>query len=70
MNTSLQNLQLPADAPIDLQTHTIWSDGEWMPEALIQHFVREGFLAFDKNSPMTIAAMPTRNVVFITLPSR
>ncbi|HUN09124.1 MAG TPA: PHP domain-containing protein [Aggregatilineales bacterium] len=60
MNTSLQNLRLPADAPIDLQTHTIWSDGDWTPEALIQHFAREGFglaAITDHDRPDTAAAL-------------
>lgn len=36
-------LVLSLDAPIDLQTHTILSDGEWTPEQLVRHFVTEGF---------------------------
>jgi 3',5'-nucleoside bisphosphate phosphatase len=36
---------LAAGAPIDLQLHTIHSDGRWIPDALIQHLVREGFAA-------------------------
>jgi 3',5'-nucleoside bisphosphate phosphatase len=60
MNAAQQHIRLPADAPIDLQTHTIWSDGEWTPEALIQHFVREGFglaAITDHDRPDTAAAL-------------
>ncbi len=35
--------RLSPTAAIDLQTHTLLSDGKWTPEALIQHFVAEGF---------------------------
>jgi len=31
------------DASIDLQMHTIYSDGTWMPEQLIDYLVREQF---------------------------
>lgn len=40
---SSSRLVLAPDAPVDLQTHTILSDGKWIPEKLIQHFVSEGF---------------------------
>lgn len=43
MNLSTTGLVLPADAPIDLQTHTVYSDGVWTPEELMDHFVSEGF---------------------------
>lgn len=36
-------LVLPADAAIDLQLHTTFSDGVWTPEDLIDHLTREGF---------------------------
>lgn len=36
-------LTIPAGSFIDLQTHTHLSDGKWTPEALIDHFVTEGF---------------------------
>lgn len=36
-------MKLHADAPIDLQLHTIYSDGTWTPELLIDHLLREGF---------------------------
>jgi 3',5'-nucleoside bisphosphate phosphatase len=34
---------LTADAPIDLQTHTTFSDGTWMPEQLIDYLGSEQF---------------------------
>jgi 3',5'-nucleoside bisphosphate phosphatase len=34
---------LAADAAIDLQMHTTFSDGTWTPEQLIDHLVREQF---------------------------
>jgi 3',5'-nucleoside bisphosphate phosphatase len=37
------NLVLAPDAAIDLQLHTVYSDGTWQPEQLIDHLVREGF---------------------------
>ncbi|MBZ0287456.1 MAG: PHP domain-containing protein, partial [Anaerolineae bacterium] len=43
MKATTDGLVLAADASIDLQTHTIWSDGAWTPEGLIDHFVAEGF---------------------------
>lgn len=36
-------LVLAADAAIDLQLHTIYSDGTWTPEQLIDYLAREGF---------------------------
>jgi predicted metal-dependent phosphoesterase TrpH len=36
-------LVISADAPIDLQLHTTFSDGEWAPEALIEYLQGEGF---------------------------
>lgn len=36
-------LVLAAEAPIDLQMHTIYSDGTWTPEQLLDHLVSEGF---------------------------
>lgn len=38
-------MKLAADAPIDLQMHTVLSDGAWTPEALLDHLKREGFAA-------------------------
>lgn len=36
-------VHIAASASIDLQTHTYLSDGTWMPESLIEHFVAHGF---------------------------
>ena len=36
-------LVLAADAAIDLQMHSTFSDGVWTPEQLIDHLKREGF---------------------------
>lgn len=36
-------MQISANAHIDLQLHTIHSDGKWTPEDLIEHLLREGF---------------------------
>lgn len=36
---------LTADAPIDLQLHTLHSDGRWTSAALIKHLADEGFAA-------------------------
>lgn len=36
---------LTADAPVDLQLHTLHSDGRWTPNALINHLANEGFAA-------------------------
>ena len=37
------NIVIASDAAIDLQTHTVLSDGQWKAEELIQHFVDAGF---------------------------
>ena len=34
---------LTSDAVIDLQLHTTYSDGAWVPEQLIDYLLREGF---------------------------
>jgi predicted metal-dependent phosphoesterase TrpH len=34
---------LPANGAIDLQMHTIWSDGTWMPTQLLEYLVHEQF---------------------------
>src|SRR5215475_2771813 len=39
----MKGTTLPADAAIDLQLHTIYSDGVWTPEALIDYLVSEQF---------------------------
>jgi 3',5'-nucleoside bisphosphate phosphatase len=36
-------VKLARDAPIDLQLHTVYSDGVWTPEQLIDYLLREGF---------------------------
>jgi predicted metal-dependent phosphoesterase TrpH len=43
MNLSTTGLNLATDAAIDLQIHTIYSDGSWIPEQLLDHLVREQF---------------------------
>lgn len=39
----MQITSLTPDASIDLQLHTIHSDGTWTPEALLDHLQRENF---------------------------
>ena len=36
-------LVLAPDAPIDLQLHITYSDGEWTPEQLIDYLIHEQF---------------------------
>ncbi len=36
-------MKLITTSPIDLQLHTIHSDGAWTPEGLIDHLIAEGF---------------------------
>jgi len=43
MNLSTTRLVLASDAAIDLQLHTIYSDGTWAPEQLLDYLVREQF---------------------------
>ena len=43
MKLSTDALVLAPDAAIDLQTHTLYSDGTWTPEQLIDHLVSENF---------------------------
>ncbi len=43
MELSTRNLVLDAESSIDLQTHTIFSDGTWTPEALIDYVKSERF---------------------------
>jgi predicted metal-dependent phosphoesterase TrpH len=43
MNLSTTDLNLAADAAIDLHLHTIYSDGRWIPEQLLDHLVQEQF---------------------------
>ncbi|GLV53762.1 PHP-like protein [Dictyobacter sp. S3.2.2.5] len=43
MNPSTFQLVLSADAAIDLQMHTTYSDGQWAPEQLIDYLLSEQF---------------------------
>ena len=43
METSTTNLVLAPDAAIDLQVHTVYSDGTWIPEQLLDYLVTEQF---------------------------
>jgi 3',5'-nucleoside bisphosphate phosphatase len=43
MELTTTGLVLAPDASIDLQVHTVHSDGKWTPEELIDHLVSEGF---------------------------
>ncbi len=43
MKSFTSHLILPADAAIDLQMHTTFSDGTWTPEQLIDYLVSEQF---------------------------
>lgn len=43
MKHSTENLVLEPDAAIDLQLHTVYSDGDWTPESLIDYLVAEDF---------------------------
>jgi predicted metal-dependent phosphoesterase TrpH len=43
METSTINLTLAPDAAIDLQVHTVYSDGSWIPEQLLDYLVSEQF---------------------------
>lgn len=43
MTLSTDNLILAPNANIDLQLHTVYSDGQWIPESLIDHLKQEGF---------------------------
>src|SRR3989440_5024529 len=43
MEISTRHLVLAPDAAIDLQLHTTFSDGTWMPEQLIDYLVHEQF---------------------------
>ncbi|MBN2146515.1 MAG: PHP domain-containing protein [Anaerolineales bacterium] len=43
MNLSTTGLHLAANAAIDLHLHTIYSDGDWTPEQLLDHLVQEQF---------------------------
>jgi hypothetical protein len=43
MNSSTTNLVLAPDAAVDLQLHTIYSDGSWTPEQLMDYLLSERF---------------------------
>src|SRR5262245_49716876 len=43
MKLSTTDLVLASDAAIDLQLHTTYSDGTWLPEQLIDYLAREQF---------------------------
>ena len=43
MESSTAGLVLASDASIDLQLHTIYSDGNWQPDQLIDYLIKEGF---------------------------
>src|SRR4051812_22899721 len=43
MDSSTAGLVLASAASIDLQLHTVNSDGTWQPDELINHLIKEGF---------------------------
>ncbi len=43
MELSTQGLVLADDARVDLHLHTVYSDGEWEPEGLLEHLIADGF---------------------------
>ncbi len=43
MSSSTADLTLAPDAAIDLHVHTIYSDGTWMPELLLDYLVQQQF---------------------------
>jgi predicted metal-dependent phosphoesterase TrpH len=43
MNSSTTNLVLAPDTAVDLHLHTIYSDGSWMPEQLMDYLLSEQF---------------------------
>lgn len=43
MNLSTTGLSLAADSAIDLHLHTVYSDGRWTLEPLLDHLLREQF---------------------------
>jgi predicted metal-dependent phosphoesterase TrpH len=43
MNLSATDLRLPADAAVDLHLHTVYSDGRWTTESLLDHLLHERF---------------------------
>lgn len=43
MDSSTSHLVLASDASIDLQLHTVSSDGTWLPDQLIDYLIKDGF---------------------------
>jgi predicted metal-dependent phosphoesterase TrpH len=43
MDLSTTDLSLATDAVIDLHLHTVYSDGHWTPESLLDYLIREQF---------------------------
>ena len=43
MQPAMSRPRIPADGAIDLQLHTIYSDGTWTPPQLLDSLVREQF---------------------------
>ncbi len=43
MSLSTKNLYLTPDSPVDLHLHTIYSDGQWTAEQLIDHLQKDKF---------------------------
>ena len=60
MNPSTNNLILASDASIDLHLHTIFSDGTWTPDQLLDYLVREQFglaAITDHDRPDTVVTL-------------
>ena len=43
MDSSTSGLILASNASIDLQLHTVKSDGNWQPDELIDYLIKDGF---------------------------
>lgn len=59
-NLSTTHLRLAAGAKVDLHTHTVLSDGTWLPEQLFDYTVGEQFALFaiaDHDRPDTAPAL-------------
>lgn len=58
MDSSTTNLVLAANAAIDLQLHSTYSDGTWIPEQLLDHLAHEqfGLAAITDHERVDIAA--------------
>lgn len=60
MPDSIQPMTLAADARVDLQLHTVHSDGSWTPEALVAHLAGAQFslaAVTDHDQLATVAAV-------------